>query len=75
MARKTYWVSPDGDKWKVKVEGGERATRVFDTKDEAIHHAVELARNAMPSQVLIQKQDGQIQDERTYGDDPFPPRG
>jgi len=75
MGRKTYWVSPDGDNWKVKAEGGERSSGIFDRKDEAVNRAVELAKKVELGQVIIQKQNGQIQDERTYGDDPFPPRG
>ena len=43
MARKTYWVSPDKDAWKVKAEGSERASNVFDNKQDAINRAKELA--------------------------------
>jgi len=71
MAERTaYWVKPDGDKWRVQREGADKAAAVSDTKDEAIRRAVEMAKNQQPSQVLIQKQNGQIQEERTYGDDP-----
>lgn len=33
------------------------------------------ARLAHPSQVIIHKADGTIEDERTYDADPFPPKG
>ena len=75
MVRKGIWVSPDGGNWKVKTEGGQRATGIFNTKKEAMDRAIDLAKKEKPSQVVIQKQDGKIQEERTYGDDPYPPEG
>lgn len=36
---------------------------------------VNVARANRPSQLLIQRRDGTIEDERTYGDDPYPPKG
>ena len=39
------------------------------------HGAKEVAKNQPPSQVVVRKQDGTIQTEYTYGDDPYPPRG
>jgi hypothetical protein len=41
----------------------------------AIRHAAEVARKAKPSQLIIRRRDGTIQDERTYGADPYPPKG
>jgi len=75
MARRGIWVSPDGDKWKVKKEGGQKASGIFDNKDDAVNRAKELAKKDQPSQIVIQKRDGQIQEERTYEDDPYPPKG
>ncbi|MFH6681001.1 DUF2188 domain-containing protein [Clavibacter michiganensis] len=34
-----------------------------------------MARANQPSQLIIHQSDGTIEDERTYGNDPFPPRG
>ena len=65
---------PSGD-WEVKREGADRASRVASTKADAVRIAAELARNRGPSQVVIHKADGKIQGERTYGKDPYPPRG
>jgi len=33
------------------------------------------AHTAHHSQLIIKKQNGRIQEERTYGQDPFPPKG
>lgn len=65
----------DKEVWQVKKEGSSTAIKNCDTKNEAIDYAVELAKNNKPSQVKIHKKDGTIESERTYGDDPCPPRG
>lgn len=77
MSRTVYHVVHNSDKevWQVKKEGSSTAIKNFDTKDEAIDYAVELAKNNKPSQVKIHKKDGTIESERTYGNDPYPPRG
>jgi len=71
--RLVYWVSPHGDEWKVQRQGSERPANVYTNKAEAIERGVELARKRTPSQLMIQRADGTIEDERTY--DPFPPKG
>ncbi|MGD8718183.1 MAG: DUF2188 domain-containing protein [Candidatus Zixiibacteriota bacterium] len=75
--RESYHVVHDGDEnlWKVKREGADRASSTHDTKEEAVDKARELAKNNEPSQIIIHKQDGKIQEERTYGNDPYPPKG
>ncbi|MCB9543229.1 MAG: DUF2188 domain-containing protein [bacterium] len=65
---------PDG-RWQGKRVGAERAAHVTDTKQEAIDRTVELARKSALGQVVIHTQDGRIESERTYGDDPYPPKG
>jgi hypothetical protein len=75
MTRKRIWVSPDEGKWKVKTEGAQRAAKIYDNKEDAVQKAIGMAKGEKPSQVIIQKQDGKIQEERTYGDDPYPPKG
>ena len=47
----------------------------FETKDEAIERARRIAHAERPSQVKVHGTDGQVENEFTYGDDPFPPRG
>jgi hypothetical protein len=67
-------VSPDGDEWVVKKRGSERAFRRFDRKADAVKIGRGLAKRQQ-GQVVIRKKDGTIQEERTYGKDPFPPKG
>ena len=73
MARKQYHVSPADNMWKV-THSGSTLSRHF-AKSAAIAAGVTVARNNQPSQLIIRRADGTIEDERTYGNDPFPPRG
>jgi hypothetical protein len=77
MARNKYWVvwTSSIEKWQVKKTGNAVALRNFDTKEPAISYAVTVARNNVPSQLIIKLKDGKIEDERTYGNDPYPPIG
>jgi len=74
--RKRVWVSPDGDGgWNVKSEGSKRAAGNFEDKVDAVDRAKEIAKSTPLGQVLIQRKDGQIQTEHTYGKDPKKYRG
>lgn len=74
--RTKYHITKVDDGWKIKKEGGERASAKTGTKEEAVQEARRIARNVDgPSQVIIHKADGKIQEERTYGNDPYPPKG
>jgi hypothetical protein len=73
--RRVYDVSPKGDQWVVKERGADRAVGIFDNKSDAVTKGAEVARNQGNSQIVIRKQDGSIQSERTYGRDPNPPKG
>jgi hypothetical protein len=77
VTRKRYDVVPDGDNWKVQSEG--RTVRRFGNMEPAVQDAAARGRAAEErgekAQVVIRRKDGTIQDERTYGDDPHPPRG
>jgi hypothetical protein len=71
-----YWVSPNGDRgWQVKQEGKARAISFPPTKEQAVSVARQVAAKHVPSQLRIQRRDGTIQAEHTYGRDPYPPRG
>lgn len=74
-SRRVYDVSPKGEQWKVKERGAERAIGVFDRKEDAVDRAREVAAKQPLAQVVVRKQDGSIQTEYTYGDDPYPPAG
>jgi len=73
--RTTYWVSPSGDDWKVKLEGASRSVGVFEDKADAIARAKQLAQQAPLGQIIVQSQHGQIQFENTYGKDPRRTKG
>lgn len=71
---KNQIVAPRGDKWIVKGEGNERATRVVATQKEAIAIAKPIAK-AQGSELTIRGRNGRIREKNSYGKDPFPPRG
>ncbi|MEE8639006.1 MAG: DUF2188 domain-containing protein [bacterium] len=73
--RKQYHVTPvKKGGWRVTETGKARGFN-FETKPPAVKKAVALAKKNRPSQVKIRKRNGRIQDERTYGQDPYPPKG
>jgi len=59
------WVVPHDDGWAVKPTGADQATAVHDTKDDAIDHAVRIARN-QASSVTVQGRDGTIQARQSF---------
>jgi hypothetical protein len=71
---KNQYVVTRGDKWAVKGEGNERATRVFETQKEAIRFGREIARG-QESELRIQGRDSRFREAYSYGNDPFPPKG
>ena len=75
--RKIYHVTKTDDDWKGKLEKGIRASVKGKTKQEVVKKTIEIAKKQGNSSVKIYKQDGKIQEERTYpkGTDPFPPKG
>lgn len=80
MARTYYYVSPATGGWKITVDGLPGQQWDYATKDAAVNAAATAAKKnwetkKRQSGVRIQLANGQWQDERTYGNDPFPPRG
>ncbi len=59
MASRNQHVVPHGDKWAVRSEGSERFTSVFDTKQEAIDNAREIARRS-GTELLVHGRSGQV---------------
>jgi hypothetical protein len=72
-ARKRYDVVYEGGEWRLKHLGS--TLHRGSLKQTVIDFGVREARRNTPSQLLIHRMNGTIEDERTYGDDPFPPRG
>ncbi len=68
--RVVYTVGPERGDWRVEKQGAERASGVFENKQEAIERARELAQQAPLGQVRVKNQKGRIQFEWTYGEDP-----
>ena len=75
MTRKrNQHVVPTKGGWAVKGAGSAKATKTFDTQQEAIQRARELARK-QHSELLIHGRDGKIREKNTYGKDSHPPKG
>ena len=78
MARIIFHISPSGAKWTVKRDGALQT--YHDTKAEAVDTGRTAARREWetfkrPSQCVVHKGDGSFEEEWTYGEDPFPPKG
>jgi poly(hydroxyalkanoate) granule-associated protein len=68
VSRTVYEVVPHPDGWAVQKEGADRATSVHGTKKEALEAGRTVASDHEPSQLIIQRQDGSVQDSFTYGE-------
>lgn len=83
MARKYWNVVTSGDNWAVKEDGAGllgQFGQAYRTQSEAITEARRRAldhhnRTGEPTGVRIQGGNSRWREERSYGDDPFPPRG
>lgn len=73
MAKNLHVVHSQGE-WKVRREGSTRASKVFSTKTEAIDYGRKVGQDER-LELYIHNMDGRIADRRSYGNDPFPPRG
>lgn len=70
---KTYHLLYDEEmeSWKIEYKGADQPFSLHQTKDEALEAGRELARNQQPSQLVVHKMDGSIQNEYTYDEQPF----
>lgn len=73
--RTTYHVTPSDDQWQVVKQDAQRASSLHRTKKEAVAEGRRIAAENKPSQLVIHGQDGKIQEESTYGSDPYLPAG
>ena len=69
IQRTTFEVAPTSAGWIVTRAGFGRDS-THPTKDAAIKRAVRLARDREPSELVIHRRDGSIQETRSYGSDP-----
>lgn len=68
VSRTVYEVVPHPDGWAVQKQGADRATSVHGTKKEAMEAGRTVAGDHEPSQLIVQRQDGSVQDSFTYGE-------
>lgn len=67
-ARPVYALRAREDGWEVILDGADAPVAVFATKDEALEKAREVASEQAPSQLVVYKKDGSIQDTIDYED-------
>lgn len=74
MSGVQIWISPFEGNWKVHQGDEDRVVAVKNTQKEAIDAGRKLAQD-VKGELIIQGMDGQIRERRSYGDDPYPPKG
>lgn len=67
--RSVYHVLPATEGWQLKGAGADRAVSNHATKKEALTAGRELAHSKVPSQLVVHKSDGTIQESWTYDSD------
>jgi hypothetical protein len=72
-SRKTTHVvpSPSGG-WNIKQGGGQRASKHFDLKQDAVDRGRDISRN-IGSELIVHNRDGKISQCDSHGPDPCPP--
>ena len=65
--------SPEGG-WAVQRSGSKHASRLYDTKMEAIDAGRQISQN-QKTEFYIHGRDGQIQRKDSHGGDLYPPKG
>ncbi len=73
--REVFEVEPrEGGRFALQRERSERASRVFDTKREAVNEGArrgrQIEKEGGRAQLRIRGDNGRVQEERTYGKDP-----
>lgn len=67
MSLENYHLTKDDGKWKLKKEGAQRASKTFEgSKEEAIRQSANHIKTSSGGSLKIHKEDGKIQEERTY---------
>jgi poly(hydroxyalkanoate) granule-associated protein len=62
-------VIPGDDGWTVTVEGEDDAVGTFDTKKEAVSAGRDAAKEHVPSQLIVHKQDRSVQESFSYDEE------
>lgn len=63
---KNYHLTKENDQWKLKQEGSKRSSAVYKTKTEGLESAPDFVRGHGGGSLKIHKENGRIQEERTY---------
>ena len=72
MSKQSQHVVPNSEgRWRVLRSGAARATRVFESKEDAVGFAKTRAKKAH-ADVYVHRRDGTIQERDNYGQDPAP---
>ena len=71
--KKQHVVPRQKGSWAVKSAGTTRAGKVFDNKADAVKYARDVAKKGQ-GELYVHGKDGTIQERRSYGKDPCPPR-
>lgn len=71
MSRFSVAVEPrPRGKWAVEKSKNKRATSTHRKKSAAVRKAKRIAKRNKPSELIIKKRNGRIQDKHSYGSDP-----
>jgi hypothetical protein len=74
MSKKGQHVVPTGGKWSVRTAGASRASGTFSTQEDAIADARARAKQ-QGTELYVHGRDGRIRERRSFGKDPYPPKG
>ena len=73
-SRTVIHVLPYGhNMWQIRFERESAEHSVYGTQYAAVEMARALAKNNSPSQVVVHKEDGTIENEYSYMEDAYPP--
>jgi len=77
MARDQFFVVLHEGRWKIKHNG--QHSKPYHSQTAALKDAIDQAHEVHKKgglfQVLVQREDLQFREERTFGKDPYPPAG
>lgn len=66
MPTKKYHITKTEKGWQGKAQGGKRASKTGETKQEVFDAIRDVAKRQGNTSIIIHKADGTIQEERTY---------
>ena len=74
MSKESYHVVPNPNGgWSVRKRGAERASKLFEKKEDAIRFGRDLSKSR-GIDLFVHGRDGTIRATDSYGQDPYPPR-